>query len=64
MSLDNPLKDRWVKARTIQNYFDCSHGLIYKLMDQGTFPRPRKLTDGSVRWDGNQVLNWFETRNT
>ena len=61
MNNEHPLKNRWIKARTIQDYFDCSHGLVYKLMKQGSFPKPRKLSNGSVRWNGNDVIEWWES---
>lgn len=33
---------------------------IYRRMDAGTFPRPRALSPGCVRWIEADVLSWVK----
>ena len=49
----HPLKDRLVKASTIEHYLDCSHGYVYKLIADPDFPEAIRLSAGAVRYDGN-----------
>ena len=58
----HPLKDRLVKASTIEYYLDCSHGYVYKLFADPDFPEAIRLSAGAVRYDGNEVLAFLERR--
>ena len=58
----HPLKDRLVKASTIEHYLDCSHGYVYKLIADPDCPEAIRLSADAVRFDGNQVLAFLERR--
>jgi prophage regulatory protein len=38
----------------------CSRG-VYRLLNEGNFPKPRKIGRLS-RWDRTEVLNWWDER--
>lgn len=39
---------------------ECGIGrsTIYRMMDAGTFPRPRRISAGTVRWPRSEIEKW------
>lgn len=37
-----------------------SRATLYRYMDKGTFPKPRKLDSKTIRWVESDVSNWIE----
>lgn len=39
-----------------------SRSTIYKLMDEGEFPRPVRITRKAVAWPESSIAEWLSTR--
>ena len=46
----------------VEQIIGIKRSALYKLMQQGTFPRPVKINQHSVRWVRSEVLDWINSR--
>lgn len=37
-----------------------SRSTIYRMIEAGTFPRPRRISAGTVRWPRSEIESWKE----
>jgi len=51
---------RFLKLREVKEKTSLAGSTIYRKMDEGTFPRPRKLSDACVRWMESDIEMWME----
>ena len=57
--------DRLIRRPEVEALTSLSCSSIYRLMDRGDFPRPRKLgagPTGAVAWRLSDVKEWMESR--
>lgn len=56
-----PVKsDRLLKLRDVKARTSLGHSTIYRKMAAGTFPKPRQLGPGCVRWMESEIDYWIE----
>ncbi len=53
-----PLAD----VRLVQEITTLSRSTVYKLVNEGTFPAPRKLISTRVAWVTADVLAWVDRK--
>ena len=52
--------DRLLTAADVQAVVGLGHATIYRRIAAGTFPRPRRLSPGCVRWRLSAINAWLE----
>ena len=56
------MNDRLLRRQEVEMIVGLGRSSIYRLMDSGTFPRSVKISRGAVRWRGNNIKAWLESR--
>ena len=51
-----------LKASEVARITTLSRPTIYRLIEQGRFPRPLQLSNQAVGWRKNEIEDWLETR--
>jgi prophage regulatory protein len=49
-----------LKAREVKERTSLGISTIYKKMEEGTFPKPWRMSPGCVRWFANEIDEWIE----
>ncbi|KXV47396.1 AlpA family transcriptional regulator [Gluconobacter albidus] len=52
--------DQLLTIKEVQKRVTWSRATIYRHMSAGTFPHPKRLSSGSVRWEQNTIERWIE----
>ena len=52
--------DRLLRRREVEQLVGFSRSAIYAKMSNGTFPRPKSVVGGSVRWLQSEVMAWIQ----
>ena len=52
--------ERLLKLREVQKITTLGSTTIYRMMDEGRFPRPIRLGPGTVRWRWSAVEQWID----
>ena len=58
MTNDNPL----LRIKQVQYQTGLARSTIYKLMAEGDFPQPVKITSKSSAWVSSEVEDWKQAR--
>ena len=58
----NTMQDRLLRRRDVESTTGMSRASIYRLMQQGDFPRPVKVGSTAVRWKESEIAAWMESR--
>jgi prophage regulatory protein len=53
---------KYLRRRDVEEITSLSRTTIYKLMSQGAFPRPVKLTGKAVAWPESAIVDWLASR--
>lgn len=53
--------DRLYRRRDVEQAFGFSRSTIYRLMDQGLFPKPIRIGPRSVAWEGQALQNYVQS---
>ena len=56
------MKDRLLRRRQVEEITSMSRSSIYRLMQEGEFPRPVKIGPSAVRWRASDLTAWLESR--
>lgn len=56
------MKDRLLRRRQVEEITSMSRSSIYRLMQEGEFPRPVKIGPAAVRWRASDLTAWLESR--
>ena len=56
--------DRLLRRKEVERLVGLSRSAIYAKMSNGTFPRPKSVGDGSVRWLHSEVVEWISQLKT
>ncbi|MFC6672526.1 helix-turn-helix transcriptional regulator [Marinobacterium aestuariivivens] len=51
-----------LKRTEVEKRYCLSRSTIYRLMDEGLFPRPVRLGSRSVAWKESDLEQWLEER--
>ena len=57
------MQDRLLRRRQVEEITGLSRSSIYRLMQDGEFPRPVKVGPAAVRWRAERpIIAWLESR--
>ena len=56
------MHDRLLRRRHVEEITGMSRSSIYRLMQDGEFPRPVKVGPAAVRWRASDLTAWLESR--
>ncbi|MCY4528256.1 MAG: AlpA family transcriptional regulator [Chloroflexi bacterium] len=56
------MHDRLLRRRDVERITGVSRASIYRLMQQGVFPRPVKVGSTAVRWKESDIAAWIDSR--
>ena len=56
------MRDRLLRRRQVEEITGMSRSSIYRLMQDGEFPRPVKVGCAAVRWRESDITGWLESR--
>ena len=56
------MHDRLLRRRQVEEITGLSRSSIYRLMQDGDFPRPLRVGPAAVRWKTSDITNWLESR--
>ena len=56
------MQDRLLRRRQVEEITGMSRSTIYKMMQNGDFPRPVKIGPAAVRWRSSDITAWVESR--
>ena len=56
------MHDRLLRRRQVEEITELSRSSIYRLMQDGEFPRPVKVGPAAVRWRASDITAWLESR--
>jgi prophage regulatory protein len=54
-----PLQDRFLRLEQVKQMVGLGKTMIYRLVNEGTFPRPCKPGGSATRWSETEVLDWM-----
>ena len=57
-----PLGDRLLRRRQVEEMAGLSRSSVYRLMQEGVFPRPVRVGSNAVRWRLSDIIRWIESR--
>lgn len=58
------MNDRLLRRRQVEEITGLARSTIYRLMKDGTFPRPIRVAPGAVRWRLSDIEAWLDSRPT
>ena len=56
------MHDRLLRRRQVEEITGMCRSSIYRLMQDGEFPRPVKVGPAAVRWRASDITAWLESR--
>ena len=56
------MQDRLLRRREVERITGMSRSSIYRLMQEGEFPRPVRVGPAAVRWKSSDITAWIESR--
>ena len=56
------MHDRLLRRRQVEEITGMSRSSIYRLMQDGEFPRPVRIGPSAVRWRASDITAWVESR--
>ncbi len=56
------IHDRLLRRRQVEEITGMSRSSIYRLMQDGEFPRPVRIGPAAVRWRASDITAWLESR--
>lgn len=60
MNTDDGMPDRLVKLDEVMRRVGLSKSMIYRLIQEGTFPAPYKLSPVASRWSNREIVAWID----
>lgn len=58
--MSGALGDRLLRLEDVQTRVGLRRSAIYKLIQEGRFPRPYKPTSYASRWSEREIYEWIE----
>ena len=56
------MHDRLLRRRQVEEITGMGRSSIYRLMQEGEFPRPVRIGPAAVRWKASDIAAWMESR--
>ena len=56
------MRDRLLRRREVERITGLSRSSIYRLKQDGDFPRPVRVGPSAVRWKESDIAAWLESR--
>ena len=56
------MQDILMRRREVEKVLGISRSSIYRLMQEGRFPRPVRIGPAAVRWRASDITAWVESR--
>ena len=56
------MHERLLRRRQVEKITGMSRSSIYRLMQDGEFPRPVGIGPAAVRWKASDITAWMESR--
>ena len=56
------ISQRMLRLPEVRDITGVSRSSIYKWMDEGTFPPPKKLGERAIAWDSREIAEWVDSR--
>ena len=56
------MSDRLLHRREVEKLTGLSRASIYRLMSEGEFPRPVRVSAKAVRWKESDITTWIQSR--
>ena len=56
------MQDKLLRRREVEKITGMSRSSIYRLMQEGEFPRPVRVGSVAVRWKSSDITAWIESR--
>ena len=56
------MQDRLMRRREVERIAGLSRSSIYRLMQEGEFPKPVRVGPTAVRWRASDITAWLESR--
>ena len=56
------MHDRLLRRRQVEEITGMGRSSIYRLMQEGEFPRPVRIGPAAVRWKASDITAWMESR--
>lgn len=53
---------RFMRRREVLELLGLSHTTVYKMVDEGRFPRPLRIGPNTTRWRSDQITEWMEAQ--
>lgn len=53
---------KYLRRRSVEELTGLSCTTIYRMMSEGHFPRPVKITGKLVAWPESTIVEWLEAR--
>ena len=54
--------DRLLRRQEVERITGLSRSSVYRLMQDGDFPRPVRVGPAAVRWSESDIATWMESR--
>lgn len=61
---ENTMQERLLRRREVERITGMSRSSIYRLMQEGEFPRPVRVGPAAVRWRASDIMAWIDSRPT
>ena len=56
------MNDRLLRRREVEELTGLSRASIYRLIRDGRFPAPVRVSDAAVRWKASDITIWIQSR--
>lgn len=56
------MNERYISRREVEDITGLSRSTIYKMMAEGDFPLPKRISRRAVRWNICVVSKWLDER--
>lgn len=56
------MANRYLRRTEVEALIGLSRSTIYRMMDEGEFPRPIRLTRKAVAWKDADIAAWLASR--
>lgn len=59
MSIDDEMPERFVKLDEVKRRVGLGKSMIYRLIQEGKFPPPYKISPLASRWSEREIAAWI-----
>ena len=52
----------FIRLAEVKRMTSLGHSTLYRLMNEGDFPKSYRLSAGAVAWDADEIAEWLASR--